>query len=444
MAAATESSMSEDGHVTVPRFRIDLDLPPAERWVEVATVYRQEFIAVKDIIEGAIREELGAKLGAFLQTLVTSLLSFMATLKRVFYADELRGIAEATGVPLGSLIMLQLVYEASAMCTSIVAPSPDASGAPHHIRTMDWAMEFLRPLTVEFDFVRGGETVLVATSWAGYVGVLTGMRPGGWSASVNFRVTEAGSYWMNVKRALAAAWPVGFLLRAVLESESAYADALTALADSDVIAPVYFTVCGIAPGEGAILTRERRTELERWLLSERGPAVQTNMDFFDSDPAHSIMDSIARRELAADYLERHDAPSEAALWELLSRRPICNEITVYGAYMNPRTGRLRTIIPHARVGFRPHDEPAVVGAAARVPCRRCGAEVTPSLNAARQCAHVGDWHAVYADCSKMRCAWGLKTNIGAQHWSCCYSVTRASSCPKSGTHDIGDGTSSDE
>lgn len=94
---------------------------------------------------------------------------------------------------------------------------------------MDWGMEWLRPLTIEVDFRRGGETQYVATTWVGYVGILTGMffsmkrnmrskscllgmRPYGYSVSVNFRVTS-GAYWKNIKKAILRAWPIGICLR---------------------------------------------------------------------------------------------------------------------------------------------------------------------------------------------------------------------------------------
>jgi len=92
----------------------------------------------------------------------------------------------------GILVALQLVYEASTCCTSIVVE--DDKGVPHHMfapdlpfyrfllivyklciciyylfsRTMDWELDFLEPLTIEIDFQRGGKTLYVATSWAGY------------------------------------------------------------------------------------------------------------------------------------------------------------------------------------------------------------------------------------------------------------------------------------
>lgn len=117
--------------------------------------------------------------------------------------------------------------QAFAHCTSIVVDGPD--GTPIHFRTMDWGdadrttlgggMPELKAITVMIDFQRDGKTVYSATTWAGYVGVLTGMRHGGWSVSVNFRVTEDwGSlkgFLKNAWAGVTSSWPVGFLNRYV-------------------------------------------------------------------------------------------------------------------------------------------------------------------------------------------------------------------------------------
>jgi penicillin V acylase-like amidase (Ntn superfamily) len=42
---------------------------------------------------------------------------------------------------------MQLVYEASAHCTSIIATEKETE-TPLHIRTMEWEMPFLRPITI--------------------------------------------------------------------------------------------------------------------------------------------------------------------------------------------------------------------------------------------------------------------------------------------------------
>merc|ERR1712137_235126 len=111
---------------------------------------------------------------------------------------------------------------------------------------MDWELPDLKALTIEIEFCRGEQTLFVCTTWPGYVGVLTGMRPGAYSCSVNFRVTGS-NYLVNLRNAVTYCWPIGFLLRAVLEEDVDYATAVRSLAASELISPVYFTCCGVRP-----------------------------------------------------------------------------------------------------------------------------------------------------------------------------------------------------
>jgi hypothetical protein len=53
------------------------------------------------------------------------------------------------------------------------------------------------------DFQRKGQSVLKATTWIGYVGILTGIRmEKGYSVSVNYRRTDDGTFSNNLKTAL--------------------------------------------------------------------------------------------------------------------------------------------------------------------------------------------------------------------------------------------------
>lgn len=58
-------------------------------------------------------------------------------------------------------------------------------------------------------------------------------------------------------------------------------------------------------------------------------------------------------------------------------------------------------------------------------CKRCKRK--PVF--ADGCAHQGDWHTQFGDCSP-KCAWGLGVgNLGKCHWSCCFSTEESSVCP---------------
>ena len=66
----------------------------------------------------------------------------------------------------------------------------------------------------------------------------------------------------NLTRGLAGHWPVSFLVREVLETEDNYPDAVKALQQSELMAPVYLTIAGVSPGEGCVLTRDRKAVVD--------------------------------------------------------------------------------------------------------------------------------------------------------------------------------------
>merc|ERR1712232_1085658 len=113
------------------------------------------------------------------------------------------------------------------------------------------------------------------------------MREGGFSASVNYRRTERGdrgpvkALMENVRRGLAGCWPVSFLLRQVFEECSDFTSAVYALSSAELVVPTYVTLCGIRPGEGAVITRDRQGTGEAAIsarLATGKPLVQVNMD----------------------------------------------------------------------------------------------------------------------------------------------------------------------
>lgn len=331
----------------VPRYVINLDAPPEDRWNDIIVAFREHLPAAV-----AMADQI---LGGAGSSVVEPVLSALARCGHVYYGAELKGIAKASGLPLGRVVMLQIAYEAFAACTSIVVDGAD--GHPLHIRTMDWEMEALKALTVELDFVRAGEVVCRASSWAGYVGVLTGLRPGAFSVSVNYRRTERGSndplgaLLTNVKRGAVRHWPVSFLVREVLTDCGDFRAALGALASSELMAPTYLTLCGTQTGEGAIITRGRVGGGEETIAAQLrdGPLVQVNMDIpavdanSEDDDWQDICASRRRRRFALEALGGLAGPATMEdLWLLQSCPPCLAHDTVYTTAMVPATGLLAT------------------------------------------------------------------------------------------------------
>ncbi|KAL5417140.1 hypothetical protein PMIN03_001767 [Paraphaeosphaeria minitans] len=113
--------------------------------------------------------------------------------------EELKGIAEVTGLPMYLLVAFNVLLDLLMGCTSGGVLSqeddePRSSAKMLHFRTLNWTMDPLREVVVQLDFIRSKSsrpnTVLASSiTYIGFVGVLTGVRPG-LSLSLNFRAVH--------------------------------------------------------------------------------------------------------------------------------------------------------------------------------------------------------------------------------------------------------------
>jgi len=430
MSIAEQQQAAPLGVTTVPRFIVDLDQPAATRWKDVIAEYSQDIIALRK----GLREEISVLVGSVAMKLLDSFGSLASALvgRFVKYFDEIKGFSKLCGLPVQEVLAIQFMYEACSACTSIVIPGYGPNQEPTHIRTMDWEMPDLKALTIEVEFWKDNKPLFVSTTWPGYVGILTGMRYDGYSSSVNFRVTGS-SYLNNIKNGITYCWPIGFLLRAVLETDATYNIATTHLANSELISPVYFTCCGVFKDQGCIITRSRTNELNRWEIKELGTAVQTNIDHWSFEEDEDILYSIQRRELAQELCAQLQEINIDTMFNILSKYPILNDLTVSATWMCPSTNELESRLPNDRYGFNPVANPAPFGGEARSDCTRCKRRYNPAKNVEKQCYHIGKWHNTFQDCG-ISCARIGVTNVGKCHWSCCFSCDKDSACPKSSFH----------
>ncbi|KAJ5723606.1 beta subunit of N-acylethanolamine-hydrolyzing acid amidase-domain-containing protein [Penicillium malachiteum] len=171
-----------------PIFRINLSLPPAERYVSLAALYRDRMRALRGMFDDLV-ESLSPKIPVkLMHKLAWLCLHRLHTREET---QELRGISQATDIDMYLLICLNTVLDLLMGCTSGGARVQSSSSQNRmlHFRTLDWGMDPLRDLIVQLEFIRDSEPEKVlATSitYVGFVGVLTGVREN-LSASLNFR-----------------------------------------------------------------------------------------------------------------------------------------------------------------------------------------------------------------------------------------------------------------
>lgn len=321
------------GNVTVPTVQLDLDLAPEQRWTAIVEPLRPKFAPLFAYIN--------TQIPASVRPLADAL---MADLDKYFpapYPDELRGVAKAANASLGDVVIANLFYELTSACTSIVACRSD--GTCLHCRNLDYGLPGLQELTINVDFMRNGSVAYSGVTFAGYVGVLTGVRPGGWSVSVDERWTKNGTIWTNVFEALFShGQSIGFFLRDTLDAEATYAGALAKVQSTHLISVIYIIMAGAGPNEAAVVTRDRDRAVDTWSIAP--PAaffrVETNYDHWRPvehgddrrSPANRRMNATTYEAVTADYM-----------WDVLSDFPNLNSETVYTALMLPKAGSIRAV-----------------------------------------------------------------------------------------------------
>lgn len=274
------------------------------------------------------------------------------------FDEEIRGIADASGLPLGEVMLFNIFYEVFTVCTSVVAE--DTSGKLFHARNLDFGLflgwdvknnswmitELLRPLVVNVNFQRNNKTVFLSTSFAGYVGMLTGMKPGILTLTMNERFSIDGGYIGVLEWILGirhGAW-MSFLTRSVLENATSYEEAKTLLAKTVLLAPAYFILGGNQSGEACVITRSRQSCLDIWELDiQKGQwfVLETNYDHWK--PPLPIDN---RRALAMKCMNKTAQKniSFATIYDMLSTKPVLNKLTTYTAMMSISESKYETYL----------------------------------------------------------------------------------------------------
>uniref|UniRef100_A0A2K5QM24 Acid ceramidase n=1 Tax=Cebus imitator TaxID=2715852 RepID=A0A2K5QM24_CEBIM len=314
----------------VPWYTINLDLPPYKRWHELMV----DKAPMLKVIIGSLKNMVNTFVpsGKVMQMVDEKLPGLLGNFPGPF-EEELKGIAAVTDIPLGHLV---------------------------HGRNMDFGVflgwnienntwvitEELKPLTVNLDFQRNNKTVFKASSFAGYVGMLTGFKPGLFSLTLNERFSINGGYlgvleWILGKKD--SMW-IGFITRTVLENSTSYEEAKNILIKTKILAPAYFILGGNQSGEGCVITRDRKELLDVYELDPkqgRWYVVQTNYDrwknpFFLDD----------RRTPAKMCLNRttQESISLESMYDVLSTKPVLNKLTVFTTLIDTTKGQYETYL----------------------------------------------------------------------------------------------------
>ena len=183
---STSQTMSPDRaeEPAIPRYIIDLSLPPIKRYQQLAKDFLPQVVSLSFLFDEIVPRPAFRTLAKLL-------------LRRLFsreQTEELRGIHLVTNVGMHLLVAFNVLLDLFMGCTSAGVRVSEGNKMLH-LRTLDWGMHPLRKVIVQLDYIRDGVRVASAISYVGYVGVLTGVKQS-LSMSLNFRPIHNASNWL--------------------------------------------------------------------------------------------------------------------------------------------------------------------------------------------------------------------------------------------------------
>jgi hypothetical protein len=304
------------------------------------------------------------------------------------YKEDICALADCYGISSGELLFANMLYELMGGCTSIICQempggnNASGSAAPHprllHGRTMDWPFNSLAKSTLHFIWLAAdadadagsdsceGETNRVLPSaelkprrtafqslgWPGFVGVLTGVKPGRFSICLNARypvsapgrvaafmaslfdtpATSNGqpastamadrlawlsAAWRRFVSACTGGWQASSVIRHALEHAQSYEEAVEFVREQQLIVPSYLSIASGESKQGLALagtvithsTVRAECSAERLALDGKAAAagsgdaylVQTNDD---AEILRRAVDASGDSNAPADFYSR--------------------------------------------------------------------------------------------------------------------------------------------
>jgi len=336
-------------------YSINLDMPPKDRWTRIAAKYKNEIKDLIDTIKGLVdpiipdaAHWIDVVFGPLDQKLPQP------------YADEIKGIAEATGIPLGEIVIYNIFYEIFTVCTSIVAQDP--TGKIYHARNLDfglflgwdhvthnWAVSSkLRKMVVNIMWMKNNRLVFKSNNFAGFVGIYNGLKPNAFTLTANERFAAAGGYYGMLK------WLVGddpngkwmtWHARETMEQATSYDDAFHRLSTQEILSPVYYILGGTKPNQGAIITRSLNdtegvvnidtSRQNGWYVLETNYDPDKEVLYLDNrrEPGHYCMQKLTQQNV-----------NFQGIYNVLSSKTNLNKLTAYTVLMQVDSGEFETHI----------------------------------------------------------------------------------------------------
>jgi len=298
----------------IKTFTINLDLEPKNRYSEIVSSFDINKISY---MLNQIYDQYTNSI-PFVESLVK------LNINKAIYSDEIQFWADTFNLPFYKVLVMQLLYEINSGCTTFVIPGNIM------FRTMDWPLEFLKEITYQAVFIKNNVKIYEAVCWVGSIGIFTGKSlTNNYAVAINYRRvndTNIKSIFNNYLRTINMCYPVSYLLRHVLETNTKYNTMIEILKNTKLISPVYYIVCKFnnqnkTTKQPLIIQRD----VESYEIISDLKIIQTNSD--KNNGISNIMYSKERAEIVRQAIEKYESIDDILI--NIYKYPVISHETIY-------------------------------------------------------------------------------------------------------------------
>jgi hypothetical protein len=274
---------------SAPSYDIDLTAPPEERWRAFCKAEGDNIHSILSDVHQSIDEELLGHLYPPIRSLVKTLGSgagwIAHTVSAMMYGEEytaeIRGIAKYAEVPLGDLMLGNLIYDLTSLsemygcgCSSA---SFDINSTPVLVRNMDWVNPRSTGKHTRLIKFHRGSNSYTSVGVTGMVGVVSAICSQ-WAVTVNQAPIVKKLGWLQCLNPVDLfRWPVLQRVRAVCDRMGDYNHTVLGLRALPVMVPFFAHVVGREAKEHSIVSHIGDDTLLRTIGKKKTASlVQTN------------------------------------------------------------------------------------------------------------------------------------------------------------------------
>lgn len=307
---------------------VDLDLPVNKRWGFLIN-YQSE---INDLLQYYLSDLENADVR--LDEICLQVKDKITT----EYNEEIEFISSITNFSANEVLRANLYYDMLKFYLGCTAFGVEYNGRVLHSRNLDWWTEnnILSSYSKIFDFRKSGKTVFKTVGWVGFIGVLSGTKPGKFSLTLNAVLS-------NDKPQIEL--PITFLIRDILSTADSFEEAKEKLERTKIASDCLLLLTGTKEGEMVVIERTptryatRTTDKKYIVVTNDYKKLENN----SSEEGLLQLTSCGRFDRTENLLETMLPVNIEMCFNILQDENVMMGITVQQMVFDNQTGKVTLI-----------------------------------------------------------------------------------------------------